>query len=398
MSLGVSEVYQLRFQFGEQDVTITPASIKFFQIDLYLDRFLPTITCMLRDDSGFLTNLTPFDSRYNKMVVNFNNDTTNDDDAIDISFKIFRRKPKSIVQMSNNVLFHGILDIQNMFNPEYQNGWVNTNLDEIIESALDVTNFDETNIVTNVGSPQTVIQPHHTTAQFMTFLADNTKSDDGSSGFLTFTDLPGFLKTRFNFVSLSSLLKQQSTFTFLNSPQTSSANVYPIYDIKPMDNFDLISNMGVSQQSYGYFDYFTGKYIQRTIPLGSVDFKCLSEYFAYDSQDNIDGLSQSMVGVTNDFIKDYDAIARGNYYKKLNSLVKMWIVTSGNNQINPGSIITIIYPEVHDNVSIVSYQYSGDWLVERVRHNFGATYLTSLLLTRPGYDTDQSTTFVKRSS
>jgi hypothetical protein len=82
----------------------------------------------------------------------------------------------------------------------------------------------------------------------------------------------------------------------------------------------------------------------------------------------------------------------------------MWIHSDGNNSVSPGNIVKVVFPEtsqkdsISQSDSISSYQYSGFWLVEQVKHRFGSTYTTSLLLTRPGFDTDQTTTFVKAKS
>lgn len=407
MSSGVSQVYQLRFQIGEQDVSLTPSSMNTFEITEYIDRFLPTIYCDLNDSSGLITHLVNHDSRFNTLTVNFSNDSnpdTADGNQTDVTFKLFRRKPESVEGYANTVLFEGILNVENMFNPSVQRGWVNTSIADIIANVLDDTTFDEVNINVDVAALVNLCQPNWSNAQFLNYIAKYLKSDSGECGYLAYTDLPNFKTTRFNFVPLTALLKQQPKFTYLAAPTTSSSTEYPIFKSSMIDNYDLISHLGVSQQVYGYFDYVKGVYVQNTINITDVDFKSLSTYFAYDVQDNIPGLSQNYLGITDDFVLpiNYDGLARGAYYKKLNSLIKMNIVSIGNNQLSPGDIITVVFPETGDednitpkNATIASYQYSGNWLVERIKHQFGATYTNEILLTRPGFDSDLSTTFLK---
>lgn len=394
MPLGVADIYQLRFKFGSQDISISPASSNRFEITEYLDRFLPTIYIDFRDASGFLTHLTPHDSRYNTMSVSFSNDLKREKEK-DLKFKIFRRKPASVVGYSNNILYCGILDIKTMFSPNYQRGWANSSLESVIRSICSTMNFSELNIKTGVSEAVSIVQPNWTNAQMLNYIAEHLKSNSGEAGFLVYCDIPNFFTTRLNFVSLTSLLKQKPKFTYMSTPDAFDSTIYPIHTHEIIDNFDLIAHLGVSKQDYGYFDFVTGKYISRTINLEDVTFQGLSDYFAYDTQDGVEGLSQNYLGVTNNFTKDYDGLARGNYYKKLNSLTKMWITSNGNAEVNPGDIVKVVFPEAGRNVDITDYQYSGQWLVERVKHQFGSVYLTSLLLTRCGVDSGKETTFAR---
>lgn len=394
MSLGISGVYQMRLKIGDIDVPITPNNVTRFEITEYLDRFLPTIYINFRDTSGFLTHLTHFDSRYNTLTVSFSNDS-NIDAQKDIKFKVFRRKPESIVQMSNDVSINGVLDVKNIFSPNYERGWELKSIEEIINEISAEIGFTTTQINVGLTQPVSIVQPNWTNSQFLNYLCDNVACTNGDFAFFAFVDIPGFLKTRLNFMSLTNLLKQKSVQTFINLSEVKNSDDMPIYSYNIIDSYDLVAHLGIEKQTYGYFDYLTGEYITRTIDLEDADFVSLSNYYAYDSNDSIGGLSQNLIGTTNRFSLDYEPVARGNYYKKINSLVKIWIHSSGTNKINPGNIVKIIFPETSQGESISSYQYSGYWLVEQIKHTFGSTYITSLLLTRPGFDTDQTTTFVK---
>ena len=79
-------------------------------------------------------------------------------------------------------------------------------------------------------------------------------------------------------------------------------------------------------------------------------------------------------------------------------LVKMWITTQGIPNIVPGQVIQTFLSFDQEGGQLASYQFSGLWLVERVVHNFGDHFLTKLLLTRSGIDTDVDNTLLAASN
>jgi len=76
----------------------------------------------------------------------------------------------------------------------------------------------------------------------------------------------------------------------------------------------------------------------------------------------------------------------------------MWITTIGLSNMTPGKVVQVFFPHGADAGNLYSYQYSGYWLVERVVHNIGDTFMTKLLLTRNGLDTDKETTLLKSTN
>lgn len=395
MSLSLLGNYNLRLSFGDTEVAITPEMLQRFEINFYLSKFLPVLYAELRDPIGFLTHLTPHDSRFNTITVSFSNrrDVTN---PIDLKFKIFRRRPESVVEVSSVVHFEAFLDVKNLFSPNYERGWTDSTVSEIIGDIVNDLGVEVIRPMLGMSDIFSIVQPNWTNAQFLSYLCSRVKSGVGDFGFFAYVDIPMFTTTRFNFVSIVSLLKQKAKYTFVHSTETQTPDL-PIYSYEIVDNFDLIANMGLSKQTYGYFNWPTGEYLNRDIELSEVTFDSLSQYIGYDSTDNIDGLSQNYIGRTNPLVSDYDTVARGNYYKKINSISKMWISTDGNPAINPGDVVKVIFKESNKdkNSSIFSYQYSGFWLVEHIKHHFGSTFITRVLLTRPGFDTDKETTFTR---
>lgn len=396
MALGIKNVYQLRFRFGDTDVPVTPENMNRFQITMALDRLLPTLYVEFKDATGFLTHLTPYDDRYNVLNVTFANDMRPEDQT-EVGFRIFRRKPNSVVGYSNYVLFQGFLNVPNCFSPNYERGWAETPVSTILTEIADDMGIKSDSLNLNLGLSNaiSIVQPNWTNIQFLNYLASRIQSTVGDYGFFAYVDMPEFLKVRFNFMSLTTLVSRKPKYTFVAVPEIQTRDDFPIYKYQIIDNFDLIANMGIKQQSYGYFNWDTGTYVTDTIALEDVTFTSLSNYFAYDSNSNINGLSQNYIGRTNDLLSTYAPVSTGAYYKKINSLVKMIIVSDGNTRVVPGDTIKVVFPEILQGQSLLSYQYSGYWLVERVRHSFGSVFTTEYLLTRPGFDTDKDTSFVK---
>jgi hypothetical protein len=57
-------------------------------------------------------------------------------------------------------------------------------------------------------------------------------------------------------------------------------------------------------------------------------------------------------------------------------------------------MVHIFFPQ--SALNIYDYQYTGNWLVERVVHNIGGSiFLTKLLLCRGGIDTAKTTTLLR---
>jgi hypothetical protein len=166
----------------------------------------------------------------------------------------------------------------------------------------------------------------------------------------------------------------------------------PIFEYYIFDNYKLYGIFGAREQKYSYFDYATSQYISNTER--AQNYTSLSDFFLIDKNDTTDSNEINDTGRSNDFTSDFKGKIKNDYGNRLVSLAKMWITTQGLPNAVPGQIVQLFFPHGVAGDNLYSYQYSGYWLVERVVHNLGDTFLTKLLLTRHGLDTDKSTSLI----
>jgi len=86
-------------------------------------------------------------------------------------------------------------------------------------------------------------------------------------------------------------------------------------------------------------------------------------------------------------------LTKNSYQNRLVGLLKMWILVPGMANLTPDKTVSILFGTSAETIS--SHQYSGYWLVEKVIHMFGEKFMTRILLTRNGIDTDLMTTLVR---
>ena len=113
-----------------------------------------------------------------------------------------------------------------------------------------------------------------------------------------------------------------------------------------------------------------------------------------DKSDPLDNNQKNDTGRGNAFTTDFMGPIKSSYGNRLINLVKMWITTQGLPNAVPGQTVQVFFPHGATGEDLYSYQYSGYWLVERVVHNFGDAFITKLLLTRHGLDTDKETSLL----
>ena len=411
--IGVLGNYLLRVQFGGVDVKITPESIGSIDIIEYIDKFLPSLNMVFRDSTGFLTHMLPIDNNYNKVTVTFANQT----DLTQIKlmrFKLYRRHPESVNEESCTISMSGLLDTTNMFSPNYVRGWAFTSIKNIIgnigNNDLGINYFDiEPGLDANVN----IVQPNWTNAQFLNYLSDRVMASSKNVGHFVFVDSPandtdanktvevfqnkysiGEAKSRLNFRSIQSLITQPIVYSFIADTKPYH-DCLPIYNYELIDNYEALGIMGVEQQSYGNYDFTNGVFNRNEVVLDDIDYS-LSEYYMHSDANETQGLSQEFLGRTTEFMPDYKRMARAKYLKKVNSLSMIWINVPGIPKINCGNIVKIVFLRGASSADIpFSYQYSGFWMVKRIVHHFADTYITRLLLSRPGIDYAGDTKFVK---
>jgi len=249
-----------------------------------------------------------------------------------------------------------------------------------------------------------IVQPNWSNAELLRYLESNLIGLQEDAGYFCYI----YCKKRKRilvFKSIKDLYSQVVKYNFINTfdPQQDdeSGEVrYPIFEYKMYDNYGVVVG-GLRNQTYSHFDYdnseFTVDSIQvksNTIPQD--DYYSLTKYFLIDKDD----LRREGVGVFGGrgtvFSSNFKGKVKGKYYKGLNDLSKLWITSLGLDDIYPGDIVRVQF--LDDLAMMMSYQYHGFWMVERVIHMIGHQFATRLLLTRSGMNTMETTSLLEANS
>jgi len=200
------------------------------------------------------------------------------------------------------------------------------------------------------------------------------------------------MKPVFVFKSLTEMVKDPVSYKFIlkDKPYEDRRAIFSFYIY---DNYKIYEVFASKKQSYSYFDFDTSVFTEGEHD--AQDFPSLTDYLLIDENDSEDSNTITNTGRSNDFTSNFAGKVKGNYYNRLTDLVNMWIVVEGLPNATPGQVIEIFFPQGISADALYSYQYSGFWLIQKVVHNIGEGFMTKLLLTRQGLDTDKKTTLVK---
>ena len=393
---GIAGNYQLRIQFGEQDIDWTPMSFTAIEVFEYIDRMLPSFRVTFKDPTGFLTNKLMIDATRGQLRLVFSGawDMAKEKD---MSFRVYRRFAEKLTDVGNIITMTGLLDAPGLFSPSWQRGWSKTAVTAILgqlaaEMKLTNTDFD------TFTKPITVVQGNWSNITFLQYLANRLVNSNGAGGMFCFVDVPAardgskasFAGPRLTFKALKSFLTKAPVKKFQVTKEAAAGNI-PIYNFEVVDNFEVLNAIGIGKQVLQYFDYETGMQKDVTVGLDETLAPSLSKYINCDAGLETDGVSMDDIGRTNDFVKDPMPVVRGKYEKRINSLVQQWVTVPGLTDICCGDIVQID-PAVVAASDLMSHQYTGRWMVSRIVHHISSTYMTKLLLTRGGIDTDEWTT------
>lgn len=381
----------LLIKFGNGQVQADDTNLKELTIIQDMNKFLPEFRLRLSDSSGLLTHIVPSDKNTGKVYIELAQDQNDQKTKNAWTFLVYSRTPEG--DQSNPSTVHdidGLLDVDGLFSKDESRGFsgkISTTLGTI---AKELTNIVSTDISSSLSNIKNLLQPTWTNAQFLKYLKENLIGVDGEYGFKCFIKTEKY-KNIFTFKSISEMIENKPSYKFiLNAYQ--NQDQYPVFNYYVYDNYKLYGTFASKAQGYSYFDYENSKFTEFTESV--TDYEVLSDYYLIDKSDSVDSNSINNTGRSNDFTPDFQGYVKGSYGNRINSLVKMWITTQGLANITPGQVIQMFFPQ--SAINIYDYQYSGYWLVERVVHNVGGSiFLTKLLLTRAGVDTDKGTTLLK---
>lgn len=383
MSIGVNN-YLLRTQFGENEIILEPNIINYFNIEQNINEFLPSCRISLVDSSGALTHLVPFDKSINTVSVQCGRNLSSED-YNEYQFDVYRRYPEENIYDIN-----GLLTIKDLFNPALTRGLGGTVKDILTSIAIDELKADSVEISSSLDYAKNLVQPNLSNAQFLNYLKENLVGKNNLAGFYCFIKVVDSKKI-FVFKTLNELISMGSKYKFIVNSEPVE-DYLPIFGYKIWDNYKIFNDLGGSQQTYSYFDYDTGKIISSSVDL--TDHISLTDYYLIDANDN-SANDFPTLGRSNSFSSNFIGAVKGDFYKRVSGLVKMKVATLGLINIAPGEIVSIIFGKGILSGNMLNYQYSGNWLIERVVHAYKNAHYTYLYLTRNGIDTSFDTTLLK---
>ena len=382
--------YYLLIQFGQTVIPISPANLKELTITQDLNRFLPEFRLRINDNTGALTHVLPFDKAMSRVYIELaENQASTDKNAF--LFDVYRRKPSSD-QSSPSAEYDisGLHYITNLFSPDSSRGLTGSIQASLQNLALTELGANATNVGNSLNYILNLIQPRWTNVQFLNYLAEQLIGNNGEYDYRTAFQVQNY-NTIFLFKSLAELMTNPVSYKFSLADQQYQDRL-PIYNYSIYDNYKLYGAFGNQTQNYSYFNWETGTFIEDNLSVQ--DFYSLADYWAIDKSDPTGSNEIINTGRTNDFHKQFQGYLQGNYAGRLLDLVKMWITTKGLPNAIPGQVVQVFFPQGVAAGNLYSYQYSGYWLIEQVVHNCGDMFVTKLLLTRHGVDTDKKTTLL----
>ena len=391
--LTISGNYSLRVEVGSQgddvteDIVFDPNTFDTFTVTQYIDRLLPSFRIKFTDPMNILTQLMPSDRRISNYRITFGRGTDLGQYNI-FDMVTYRRFPTS----EENYEVEGLLALPTVFSVEQRRGF-SGNISDVIDTIRDELLLDSSEISSCLNHKTNIIQPDWTNMDLLYYLQNNVVGQAGESCFFTFIKcLQG--EKILVFRSLPDLVSQDVRYRFYSGDQPLAGEDFiPIMKYSIVDNSRVLSTLGGKIQSYSYFNYKEGRLVEETEDISNYP-KNLAQYFLIEKDDEGSSYAIRDLGRNNDFNLDFRGTVVGHYHRRLTNLNSMWITIWGEQNICPGDLVEVYFPEYALQGRNIQSQYSGRWLVNRVVHSFGMSYFSKLLLTRNGIDTFVETTLL----
>jgi len=350
--------YILNIEIGGVVTTIPPQMIRELSITEDIDRLLPTFKMSLRDVTKVLSDVTPYDKSANSIRIEFARGT----DTTELNSYDFQVKQRS---------FHSLVEKYSV-----------TGVPNIETIASEGMGISSTEVGSSLDFEKTILQPNWTDAKLLRYLRRNLVGRNNEGGYYTFVKVERGGKI-FVMKSLDELLSTSVKYRFIIGHR-GYQEFYPVSEYQVFDNSPFLADLGGQTQSYSYFDWDTGTYVSKQIPIA--DCPALSEFFLVDKDNSSDSVLYTTTGRSNVFTTDFDGRVRNDFYRRVGTSVALWISTWGLENISPGDIVQVVFSEALERDNLFLYQHTGLWMVKRVVHLIGSSFMTNLELIRCGIE------------
>ena len=234
-------------------------------------------------------------------------------------------------------------------------------------------------------------KPNWTDGKLLRFLKQELLGSSGEAGYQCFVKVVKG-EPILVFRSLDEILIDTPKYNLIVSHKEHE-DYYPVSEYQIFDNSQLLADLGAKTQSYNYFDYATGQFVDTNVNIA--DCPTLSQFLLLDEDRDNPSILYTGIGRSNQFNSTFEGRIRNDFYLRANNFIYMWAGTWGLENIAPGDIVRMVFAEAFQQGNFFVYQHSGLWMVKRVVHIVGDTFLTNLLLCRSGIDTEAATTLLQ---
>jgi len=376
--------YTLNVTVGGKTVPVYPQMIQELTITLDIDRLLPTFKMVLHDATHILSHIAPYDKTSNVIGLEF----TRSEDLSNLNLFEFEVKRRRILN-SDTYEVSGLLRVPELITKQWSRkftGDLKTNLETMANDDLGI---EETEVGSSLSLDKTFIQPSWTNAKMLMYLRDNLLGNDGEAGYYCFVK---------NVRGAQVLVFKSISELFVNSVSANLIVGYkpyedfiPVTDHRIYDNSQFLADFGAQKQEYSYWDFDNG--VCKSSEVSLSDCPSLSEFYLVDSDRSTDSLTILGAGRSNDFSSTFEGRFKNMFFRKNTEAIHMWAGTWGLENISPGDIVKVVFSDAMGYGELFgAYQNTGYWMVKRVVHILGSTFMTNLLLARCGIDTENSTT------
>jgi len=378
--------YTLDVGVGGNVIPVSSKMIQELTITLDIDRLVPTFNFRISDATGLLGEVVPFDKESNQISLRFSRKQTSDS-LNEFNFLVKRRRPLG----DKSYAVEGVLDVPNLFTPKIGRTLTGNIKDNLKAIALDELGVDEIEIGESLNYSKTILQPDWTNGFLLRYLCERLSGAGNAGCFFCFIKNVEGSKVLV-FKSIDELYLADV------GPNKYIVGAQPYEDFMPVSEFRIFDNSGLltsllgKQETYNYFNYETGEYTSGSTAIE--DCPSLSEYYLIDKDSDVAIESIRSMGSSNEFTSDFQGESRNRYYKHVTGFIHMWISSWGTENISPGDIVHLHFADAFSQGNLSVYQHSGLWMVKRVVHVLTNSYMTNLLLTRCGIDTDMNTTLL----